>query len=376
MRVGVVKEIKDNENRVGLIPEGVSALVRAGHEVVAEHGAGLGCGFSDAEYEAAGAILGDAKAAWASDLVVKVKEPMEPEYARLGNQIVFTYLHLAGVSKALTTALLAAGTTAVAYETVEDADQRRPLLAPMSAVAGSMAPFMGAYYLAKFNRGSGMLLGRLLGRRYGKVVILGDGVVGQHAAQVAAGLGARVLIFGLHEARAEALKSTIFSEFEYVLSTPLNVERHLPDTDLLVGAVLVGGARAPHLVSAEMVKTMPEGSVIVDVSIDQGGCVETSRPTTHSDPVFIEHGVTHYCVTNMPGAYPKTSTFALTAATLPYVLKIAGDGVNALRQDADLARGVNTFRGRVTCESVADALGLDDLYRDFADTYDSAGRAG
>jgi alanine dehydrogenase len=363
MRIGVPREIKDNENRVGLTPRGVAALGDHGHEVAVERGAGSGCGFADADYAAAGALLGDAAQAWHSDLVIKVKEPLEAEYSRLRGQIVFTYFHLAGAPMQLTESLLVSHTTAVAYETIEDERGRLPLLAPMSAVAGAMAPLVGAYYLAKFNGGRGTLLATVLGAPHGKVVIVGDGVVGRHACDVASGLGAAVIVLGVTPERA--------TEFErpgtlvrYALSTPENLLRELPDTDVLIGGVLRHGARAPHVVSEEMVKRMPRGSVIVDVSIDQGGCVETSRPTSHSHPVFVAHGVTHYCVTNMPGAYPRTSTLALTEATLPYALMLAERGVAAALDDPGLAQGVNTHAGRVTYRAVADALGLTDLYAD------------
>jgi alanine dehydrogenase len=231
----------------------------------------------------------------------------------------------------------------------------------MSAVAGSMAPLMGSYYLARFNDGRGMLIGDILGQHYGKVVVIGDGVVGQHAAKVAGAMGGRVVILGLHPEQAESL-AHLAPNLEYVLSNEENLRLHLPDTDLLVGAVLVEGARAPHLVSESMVASMPDGSVIVDVSIDQGGCIETARPTSHSDPVYVEHGVTHYCVTNMPGAYPRTSTFALTAATLPYAKRLADGGVEAAFSDAAFAKGINTHGGRITFRPVAEALGKMDRY--------------
>ena len=364
MRIGVPREIKDNEYRVGLTPRGVAALRARGHGIVIERGAGLGCGFTDADYAAAGAELAAAQDAWRRELVIKVKEPLEPEYQELSGQLVFTYFHLAGAPRALTEALLASGTTAIAYETVEDERGRLPLLAPMSAVAGAMAPLVGAYYLAKFNGGRGTLLGTVLGIRHGKVVIVGDGVVGRHACEAARALGAAVVVLGLNAQRAAAFQVTDGSA-RYLLSTPENLDRELPDTDLLVGSVLRRGERAPHVVTAEMVRRMPAGSVIVDVSIDQGGCVETSRPTSHSHPVFVAHGVTHYCVTNMPGAYPRTSTLALTDATLPYALALAERGVAAAAADTGLAKGVNTCGGHVTYRAVADALGF--AYVDFAD---------
>jgi alanine dehydrogenase len=365
VRIGVPREIKDNENRVGLTPRGAATLRERGHDVVIERGAGFGCGFADADYAAAGAILAGARDAWDRDLVIKVKEPLEPEYPRLHGQIVFAYFHLAGASRALAEALLASRTTAIAYETIEDERGRLPLLAPMSAVAGAMAPLVGAYYLAKFAGGRGTLLGSVLGTRHGKVAIVGDGVVGRHACDAASGLGAEVAVFGVTPQRA--------AEFErpggavrYVLSTPDSLLRELPDADLLIGAVLRHGERAPHVVTEAMVKRMQRGSVIVDVSIDQGGCVETSRPTSHSSPVYVLHGVTHYCVTNMPGAYPRTSTLALTDATLPYALRLAESGLAAVASDTGFAKGVNTHRGRITYRAVADALGLADHYSDLA----------
>jgi alanine dehydrogenase len=365
MRIGVPREIKDNENRVGLTPHGVAALRARGHEIVIERGAGLGCGFVDADYAAAGAELGDARGAWQRELVIKVKEPLEPEYAELRGQIVFTYFHLAGAPRALTDALLASRTTAIAYETVEDERGGLPLLAPMSAVAGAMAPLVGAYYLAKFNGGRGTLLGTVLGARHGKVVIVGDGVVGRHACEAARALGAAVAVLGLNAQRAAASKPAEGAA-RYLLSTPENLLRELPETDLLIGSVLRRGERSPHVVTTDMVRRMPAGSVIVDVSIDQGGCVETSRPTSHSRPVFVAHGVTHYCVTNMPGAYPRTSTLALTDATLPYALALADRGLAAAAADRGLAKGVNTYAGRVTYRAVADALGLTERYADLA----------
>jgi alanine dehydrogenase len=365
VRIGVPKEIKDNENRVALTPAGAAALRARGHEVVVEIDAGAGCGFADSAYEEAGAALGDAERAWAQDLVLKVKEPLEGEYARFRGQILFTYLHLAGAPRSLTEALIATSTTAIAYETVEDERGRLPLLAPMSAVAGAMAPLMGAYHLAKFNGGRGTLLGHVLGARHGEVVVVGDGVVGMHACEAASALGAKVAVLGLASGRAAEFERRGQS-LRYLLSTPENLSRLLPDTDLLIGAVLRRGDRAPHVVTERMVASMPSGSVIVDVSIDQGGCVATSRPTTHSSPVFVAHGVIHYCVTNMPAAYPRTSTLALTQATLPYVLQLADAGLGAARADPGFAKGVNVHRDFVTYRAVAEALGLLDRFADLA----------
>lgn len=363
MRIGVPKEIKDNENRVAVLPDGAGVLAAAGHDVCIERGAGLGSGFADDEYRKAGAEIVSVDDAWSADLVVKVKEPLETEYRHLGKQIVFTYLHLAGVAESLTDALLAAGTTGIAYETVEDANGRLPLLVPMSAVAGSMAPIVGSYYLAKFAGGRGVLVSSLLGEQYGHVAVLGDGVVGRHAAKVAAAMGGRVAIFGRRAERAAELER-LGEHVRFVLSTPDNLTEELASTDLFVGAVLIEGARAPRLVTSDMVAGMPDGAVIVDVSIDQGGCVETSRPTSHSDPVYVEHGVTHYCVTNMPGAYPRTSALALTSATLPYVSRIADGGIDAVLEDPAFAKGVNTYRGRLSCRAVAESLGRLDDYGD------------
>ena len=365
MRVGTPRETKDRENRVGLTPEGVAALRREGHEVVIERGAGLGSGFADADYAAQGATLGSADEAWKADLVVKVKEPLGSEYRHLAGQIVFTYFHLAGAPRALTAQLLDRGTTALAYETVTDARGRLPLLAPMSAIAGNMAPLMGSYYLAKFNGGRGTLLGTVLGRSHGEVAVVGDGVVGRHACDVASALGARVTVFGLRQENAAVFER--HPGVRYRLSTPESLAAHLPSVDLLVGAVLRIGARTPHVVTATMVSSMPPGSVIVDVSIDQGGCVATSRPTSLSSPVFVAHGVTHYCVTNMPGAYPRTATLALTDATLPYVLRVAAGGMAAVAADPGFAKGVNTHGGFITHRAVAESLGESRHYRPWPD---------
>jgi alanine dehydrogenase len=365
MRIGVVKEVKDKENRIALTPAGAKALSTTGHEVLVQEGAGSGSCFTDEEYLLAGAKLVSLAEAWQAELVLKVKEPTGSEFTHLGKQILFTYLHLAGVTRDLTEALLAGGTTAIAYETVENESGRLPLLAPMSAVAGNMAVTMGSYYLARFNGGKGVQLGSVLGHRSGKVVIIGDGVVGQHAANVANGMGANVYIAGRYPERTEMLQKKIGADLHFFLSEPKQVAHHLKSADLVVGAVLLPGAKAPHLVTAEMVQRMQPGSVIVDVSIDQGGCIETSRPTTHSEPVFEKYGIIHYCVTNMPGAYPCTSTVALTAATLPYIIKLADNGLDVLRKDAGFARGVNTCQGHITRKEIAEALNMEDRFRPF-----------
>jgi alanine dehydrogenase len=365
MKVGIPKEVKDHENRVGLTPGGAAELVAAGHDVLVERGAGAGAGFADREYLQAGARVGDAAAAWTAELVIKVKEPLAAEYGYFGGQILFAYLHLAGAPPALTRALIESRTTAVAYETIEEPSGRFPLLAPMSAVAGSMAPLMGSFYLAQPHGGRGTLLGKIFDERHGRVVVVGDGVVGRHACNVASALGAEVIVFGITPARAAEFEQP-GNGVRYLTSTPATLAETLPSTDLLIGAVLLPGARAPHVVSEAMVASMPRGAVIVDVSIDQGGCIATSRPTTHSSPVFVAHGVTHYCVANMPGAYPRTSTLALTAATMPYVRALAATGTAALAHEK-FAKGVNTCGGFVTYRAVADALGLAQRYRDLAD---------
>jgi len=366
MKIGVPKEIKDQEYRVAVTPGGARTLVDAGHAVHIQDGAGVGSGFSDEDYSEAGATLCPAAEAWDASLVMKVKEPQESEYGYLRDQLLFTYFHLSGVTETLTEALLRSKTTAIAYETVEDERGRLPLLAPMSAVAGNMAIVMGSYYLARFNHGRGMQLGEVLGQRHGKVVVVGDGVVASHAARTADAMGATVYICSRHQEREAELKGEISPRLNFFLSRSDDIAQHVRDADLVIGAVLLRGAKASHLVTEDMVRSMQQGAVIVDVSIDQGGCVETSRPTSHSRPVYEKHGVTHYCVTNMPGAYPRTSTIALTSATLPYARKLADRGLEALREDAGFAKGVNTYQGRVTCESVAVALGLTERYDTFS----------
>ena len=369
MKIGLIKEIKSNENRVGLTPNDVVILTDHGHQVYVEQGAGMGSGFADQLYQQAGASLVSTAQAWDKELVIKVKEPVAAEYDYLQQQIVFTYFHLAGVPWELTEALLNGKTSAVAYETLEDANGRLPLLAPMSAVAGNMAVQMGCYYLAAHNGGKGMMLGSVLGKRYGKVLILGDGVVGSHAAKTAIGLGANVSVAGLLPENGIRLRREISEEISFFISDPAAIAEQLLDTDLLIGAVLAHGARAEHVVSEAMVKTMQPGSVLVDVSIDQGGCIETAKATTHVDPVYRLHEVIHYCVSNMPGAYPRTSTLALSAATLPYVLKLADHGLQALAADPGFAKALNTHQGYITCRPVAAAFGLMERYREFAGSY-------
>jgi len=363
MQIGLPKEIKDQEGRVALTPEAVRQLVAAGHAVRVETGAGLGAGFPDTEYQAAGARLVNAAEAWASELVIKVKEPLEAEYGYLQQQLLFTFLHLSGVPRALTETLLARETTALAYETLEDAQGRLPLLAPMSAVAGNMAALVGAYYLGRTHGGKGVQLGQVLGVRHGRALVIGDGVVAHHAARSAQGLGAEVVMAGLDPAKGERYAAELGEGFRFIASSPANIERELPATDLVVGAVLRRGAKADYVVTREQVKRLQPGSVVVDVSIDQGGCIETSRPTSHSRPIFVEHDVIHYGVTNMPGAYPRTATVALSEAVLPYALRLANEGLAALTGDPGFAKALNTHTGYLTLRTVAEDLGLMDRYR-------------
>lgn len=366
MKIGIPKEIKNQEGRVAVTPAGAHYLIERGHQVLIETDAGLDAGFSNLQYQQAGAQLVSSADAWAVDLVVKVKEPLESEYQYLDKQMVFTFFHLAGVTPSLTRELLKKGTTAIAYETLEDEYGRLPLLAPMSAVAGNMATLMGGYYLAEFNQGRGVQLGKVMGKRHGKVVIIGDGVVGQHAAQVAVGMGGEVFVAGIDTAHMRKIKDTLLPEVEFFLSSPENIAKHVKDADVVVGAVLIHGAKAPKIITEDMIKSMSKGSVVVDVSIDQGGCIETSKPTSHTNPIFIKHDVIHYCVTNMPGAYPRTSTIALSDATLPYILKIADAGKGSLMTDNTLVKAINTSNGKITCKAVAEALDMLDNYQPIA----------
>lgn len=363
MKIGVPKEIKDQEGRVAITPDGAHCLIQKGHQLCIETDAGLNSGFSNEQYQQVGAQLVSTAAAWAVDLVVKVKEPLESEYQYLDRQMIFTYLHLAGVTPSLTQELLKKAVTAIAYETLEDEQGGLPLLAPMSAIAGNMATLMGGYYLAEFNQGRGVQLGKVLGRRHGKVVIIGDGVVGQHAAQVASGMGGNVFVAGIDSVKMQHTKAELLPDVEFFLSSPEAIAEHIKEADLVIGAVLIHGAKAPKIVSEDMIKSMAKGTVVVDVSIDQGGCIATSKPTSHTNPVFIKHGVIHYCVTNMPGAYPRTSTIALSDATLPYILKIADAGKESLMVDKALVKAINTYDGKITCKAVAEGLGMLDSYK-------------
>src|SRR5476649_1946802 len=360
MRIGVAKEIKPDEYRVALTPAGALELIRYGHEVSIEAGAGVGSAFPDEVYERVGARIVSVDDVWErSELVLKVKEPIEPEYRRLRDGLIlFTYLHIAADER-LTHALLASGTTAVAYETVE-VGRTLPLLAPMSEVAGRLAGQAGAYFLEKPLGGRGVLLGGVPGVAPGKIVIVGGGVVGYNAAVIALGLGAQVTILERSIDRMRHLEEVLSGRVTLLMSSSLQVASSVEDADLVIGAVLIPGAVAPKLVTRQMIAGMNPGAVVVDVAIDQGGCFETSHATTHADPVYAVDGVTHYCVANMPGAVPITSKKALTNATLPYVEAIAGSGLHvAVASDPALAKGVNVIEGKLTYEAVAEAHGID-----------------
>ena len=362
MLIGVPKEIKDHEYRVGLTPDSVNEVVLHGHEVLVEHGAGAGIGADDADYAAAGAATAaDAKAVFErAEMIVKVKEPQPGERAMLrAGQVLFTYLHLAPDPRQ-TADLVESGAVCIAYETVTSPAGGLPLLAPMSEVAGRLSIQAAAHALERVNGGKGILLGGVPGVLPAKVVIIGGGVVGTHAAHIAMGMGADTWAI---DRSAEALKA-LWRQFgrplDTVYSTRTALERHVTDADVVIGGVLIPGAAAPKLVTADMIRRMKPGSVVVDVAIDQGGCIETSRPTTHSDPTFIVDDVVHYCVANIPGAVPRTSTFALNNATLPHVLTLANKGYRrALLEDPHLLAGLNVHAGEVTCKEVADALGYE-----------------
>jgi alanine dehydrogenase len=357
--IGVPKEIKSGEQRVALTPAGVRALVAQGHRVLIEPGAGTGSGFRDDDYTEEGASLRPAEAVWAeAELLLKVKEPIRAEYPRLhAKQILFTYLHLAAVPD-LTRALQKSGTVALAYETVQRADGSLPLLTPMSEVAGRLSVQEGVYYLGKAHGGRGILLSGVPGVPPGNVMILGAGIVGLNAAKIAVGLGGDVSILDVNVDRLRHVDDIFRGQVVTLVSNAFNIARLAPRVDLLVGAVLVPGARAPVLVPESTVKTMKEGSVIVDVAVDQGGCVETMHPTTLAEPIYRVHGVVHYGVANMPALVPRTSTFALTNATLPYIVELAGKGLAAaLRGNAALAKGLNVCRGRIVHPGVAESVG-------------------
>ena len=364
MRVGVPSELKDNEYRVAITPAGVRELVVAGHEVIVEQGAGTGSSIQDAAFENAGAtIVPDADAVFAgADMVLKVKEPIEEEFHRLRDGLIlFTYLHLAA-SEAVTRALIESGTTAIAYETVELPDGSLPLLAPMSEVAGRMAPQCGAHYLERENGGKGVLLGGVSGVRSARVVVIGAGMAGQNAAWIAQGMEAEVIILDKNINRLRDVDRIHQGKIKTLASNRLSVEETVTAADLVIGAVLIPGALAPKIVTEDVIKEMQPGSVIVDISIDQGGCFETSKMTTHSDPTYVVHDVVHYCVGNMPGAVPHTSTYGLTNATLPYVVDLANKGVKgAVADDPALSLGVNVYQGQIVYEPVAEAHGLESV---------------
>ncbi|QQS43085.1 MAG: alanine dehydrogenase [Acidobacteriota bacterium] len=362
MKIGLPKEIKDNEYRVGLVPAGVRALTDAGHEVFVERHAGQGSGFEDEAFVAAGAkILESADDIWAEgDMVVKVKEPIAPEYPRMRDgQVLFTYLHLAPEFE-LTRQMLERKVTGVAYETITDRQGRLPLLTPMSEVAGRMSVQVGATYLEKMNGGRGILLGGVPGVPAADVVIIGGGVVGTEAAKMAVGLGAHVTIIDKNLDRLRELDDIFLSKIQTLASSRYQIHEAISHADLVIGAVLIPGASAPKLITRDMLKDIPNGAVLVDVAVDQGGCFETTRATTHSNPTYYEEGVLHYCVANMPGAVPRTSTFALTNATLPYALALANKGFEkAIADDPGLAEGVNTYAGKLTYEAVATSQELE-----------------
>ncbi len=361
MKVGIPKEIKNNENRVGMTPSGVAELVKHGHSVVVQHTAGEGSGFSDDEYKRAGAsILANIEDVYAeAEMIVKVKEPIEPEYKLIRKgQVLFTYFHFA-CDRPLTDAMLQSGATCIAYETVEKDDRSLPLLIPMSEVAGRMATQNGAYYLQKTKGGKGKLMAGVPGVKPAKVLVLGGGTVGEAAARIAAGMGADVTITDVSLPRLKQLAAELPANVHTLYSSEHNIRKELPDVDVVIGSVLIPGDAAPKLITRDMLSLMEPGTVLVDVAIDQGGCFETSRPTTHSEPIYIIDGIVHYAVANIPGAVPNTSTTALTNATLRYALALADKGwQQACRDDKSLFRGVNIVGGKCTYEAVAKVWGL------------------
>lgn len=360
MIVGIPKEIKDNEYRVSITPGGVQELVKNDHTVLVEKGAGEGSYFADEDFIKAGAQITVVEEVWSrANMVVKVKEPLPSEYKYLRSDLLlFTYLHLAA-EEHLTRAMLESGVTGIAYETVELPNGILPLLTPMSEVAGRMAIQVGAHYLERKEGGRGKLLGGIPGVRPASVVILGGGVVGTHAARMALGMGASVTLMDIDLDRLRTLSQTLQGNFITWASNPLNVARAVSRADLVIGAVLVKGAKAPMLVTREMVSQMKKGSVIIDVAVDQGGCVQTTHPTSHSNPTYFVDDVLHYCVPNMPGAVPRTSTYGLSNATLPYIVKLANKGfAKAIATDQTLAKGVNTYQGKITYQAVAEAFDM------------------
>jgi alanine dehydrogenase len=361
MIIGLPKEIKDNESRVGLTPAGVKTLSDFGHTVLVETSAGVGSGISDDEFRAAGGqIVETADQVWQrGEMIVKVKEPVGPEYQRMRDgQLLFTYLHLAPDPK-LTQAMLDSKITGIAYETITNDEGHLPLLTPMSEVAGRMAVQVGAHYLQKPEGGRGVLMGGVPGVLPAKTVIIGGGVVGINSIKMAVGLGANVTVLDKNLERLRYLDDIFGAQIKTLMSNDYNVQESIANADLVIGAVLIPGASAPHLVKKSMLKTMHKGAVIVDVAVDQGGCIETTHPTTHSNPTYYVDDVLHYCVANMPGAVPRTSTFALTNATLPFAVKLANKGFkDAIAKDKHLKAGVNTYAGHITYEAVAESQNL------------------
>jgi alanine dehydrogenase len=359
MQIGIPKETKVKENRVACTPGGVRMFTQNGHEVLIQHDAGAGCGYSDEQYEAAGArIVSRAEEAWSAELVIKVKEPIEEEYGFLrSGLLLFTYLHLAA-NKALTLQLAESGTSAIAYETVQ-IGRRLPLLEPMSEIAGRMSAIVGAYYLSKAQGGKGILLGGVPGVLPGNVLVIGGGTAGINAGRVAAGMGANVTVLEVDLERMRFLDISFHGSAHTLYSNEQNLLEKLPEVDLLIGAVLLPGAKAPKLLKRQFLEVMKPSSVFVDIAVDQGGCAETTRPTTHEDPIYFEEDILHYCVANMPGAYARTATQALTNATLQYAEKLTNRGFSeALRTIPELASGVNTHEGKITYEAVAQEHGL------------------
>ncbi|HDB4494490.1 TPA: alanine dehydrogenase [Staphylococcus aureus] len=362
MKIGIPREIKNNENRVGLSPSGVHALVESGHTVLVETNAGSGSFFEDVDYKEAGAeIVAEQAKVWDVDMVIKVKEPLESEYPYFKEGLVlFTYLHLANEEK-LTQALIDRKVISIAYETVQLPDRSLPLLSPMSEVAGRMSAQVGAEFLQKLNGGMGILLGGVPGVPKGKVTIIGGGKAGTNAAKIALGLGADVTILDVNPKRLQQLDDLFGGRVHTIMSNPLNIELYVKQSDLVIGAVLIPGAKAPRLVTEDMIKQMKNGSVIIDIAIDQGGIFETTdKITTHDDPTYIKHGVVHYAVANMPGAVPRTSTLALNNATLPYALMLANKGYReAFKSNQPLSLGLNTYKGHVTNKGVAEAFEME-----------------
>jgi alanine dehydrogenase len=359
MIIGIPREVKDNENRVSMTPGGVEAFRRHDHQVLVETGAGQGSGITDEEYEAAGAKVVDAGTAWGADLVIKVKEPIESEYKYLREDLtLFTYLHLAA-NRQLTDVMLDSKVTGVAYETVQLNDGSLPLLTPMSEVAGRMATQEGSHHLEKYQGGRGVLLGGVPGVKPASVVIIGAGVVGTNAARIAVGMGALVTMIDISHSKLQYLDDIYHGRIITLNSTEPNIRQAAMDADLIIGAVLIPGGKAPMLITEGMIKRMREGAVIIDVAVDQGGCVETIKPTTLAKPTYVLDGVVHYGVTNMPGAVPRTSTFALVNVTLPYALALADKGMDAMRHDPALAKGLNTHKGGLTYKAVAEAFDMD-----------------